>query len=159
MVITVTSTTSSGGAHIVVDAFDVTSDGAVPPPAPAPTRFEESAATLTGTWTTNTDFVAWSGGSAAAWNVGGSRATFSFTGTAVSWISVKCELCGTADVFVDGTLAGTVDMYSATREQGVVFTATGLPVGTHTLAIDVTGTKNPASGDAYIAVDAFDVTF
>jgi hypothetical protein len=161
MVITVTGTTSSGGAHIAVDAFDVTSDGTVPPPARAPTRFEETAqwVTFTGTWITNTDFVAWSGGSAAASNVGGSRATISFTGTAVSWISVKCELCGIADVFVDGTLAGTVDMYSATREQGAVFAATGLPVGSHTLAIEVTGTKNPASGDAYVAVDAFDASF
>jgi hypothetical protein len=161
MVITVTGTTSSGGAYIAVDAFDVTSDGTVPPPAPAPTRIEETdpSITFTGTWATNTDFVAWSGGSAAALNVGRSRATISFTGTAVSWIGVKCELCGIADVFVDGTLEGTVDLYSATREQGAVFSATGLPVGNHTLAIEVTGTKNPASGDAYVAVDAFDVTF
>jgi serine protease AprX len=160
MVIRVTGTTSSGGAHIVMDAFDVTSDGTVPPPSPAPTRYEsEGAATLTGTWTSNTDFVAWSGGSAAASNVGASRATISFTGTAVSWVGVKCELCGIADVFVDGTLAGTVDLFSPTREQGAVFTATGLLAGSHTLAIEVTGTTNPASGDAYVAVDAFDVSF
>jgi hypothetical protein len=138
--------------------FEVSSGAIIAPPPPI--RFEETdpSITFTGTWASNTDFVAWSGGSATMSNVGTSRATFTFTGTAVSWISVMCEICGIADVFVDGNPAGTVDMYSATREQGAFFTATGLPAGSHTLAIEVTGTKNPASGDVYVALDAFDVT-
>jgi streptogramin lyase len=138
--------------------FEVSSGAIIAPPPPI--RFEETdpSITFTGTWASNTNFVAWSGGSAMMSNVGTSRATFTFTGTAVSWISVMCEICGIADVFMDGTLAGTVDMYSATREQGAFFNATGLPAGSHTLVIEVTGTKNPVSGDAYIAVDAFDVT-
>jgi hypothetical protein len=42
--------------------------------------------------------------------------------------------------------------------QGAVFTLPGLAAGSHTLTIEVTGLKNPASAGASIVVDAFDVT-
>jgi len=42
--------------------------------------------------------------------------------------------------------------------QTTVFKLEGLAAGSHTLAIEVTGSKNPVSLGAFIMVDAFDVT-
>jgi hypothetical protein len=58
---------------------------------------------------------------------------------------------------VDGTFVGDVDTYGASLEPAVVFTATGFPRGAHTLTIEVTGTRNPASSDTWVILDAFDV--
>ena len=53
----------------------------------------------------------------------------------------------------------TVDTYAATAEvQAVIYTASGLPSGSHTLVIEVTGLRNAAANDSIIVVDAFDVT-
>ena len=89
------------------------------------------------------------------------RATFSFTGTAVSWISARYTTTGIAHVYVDGTLVATVDTYGPSLQmQVVMFTATGLPRGPHTIAIEATGTANPAACQScwWVVVDAFDVT-
>ena len=53
---------------------------------------------------------------------------------------------------------GTVDTYNAARlSQQELFAKTGLPRGEHTIKIVVKGTKNTASKDCYIIVDAFKV--
>lgn len=87
--------------------------------------------------------------------------TFSFTGRAVSWIGLKCSVCGIATVSIDGSAANSVDSAgpAAPGSPGLtseaVFTASGLAAGTHSLVITVTGTTT--SGGAHIIVDAFDV--
>ena len=69
--------------------------------------------------------------------------TVTFTGTAVQWIGPKNTNGGIADVYLDGSLAATVDTYSpAGKEfQQVLFSQTGLTAGSHTLTIMVTGTR------------------
>jgi hypothetical protein len=141
------------------DAF-VAKFGDAPPP-PAPTRSEESAATQIGFWTTyGAETGTFSGGTIAASNVAASTATFSFTGTAVSWIGVRCNACGIAAVSVDGGVPTTVDTAGPGAPGGLssesVFSASGLAAGNHTIAIVVTGMSN--SGGSYVALDAFDVT-
>ena len=138
----------------------------VPPPPPAPTssgttRSEESAATEIGFWTTyGAETGTFSGGSIVASNVIASTAMFSFTGTAVSWIGVKCNVCGIAAVSIDGGAPATVNTAgpgapgSLTSEP--VFSASGLAAGSHTMVIIVTGMSS--SGGTYVALDAFDVT-
>jgi hypothetical protein len=55
--------------------------------------------------------------------------------------------------------AQRIDLYSPTEQPQVpVFTASGLSPGPHTLRIDATGEKNPASTTARVVIDAFDVT-
>ena len=89
----------------------------------------------------------------------GMRATFSFTGTSVSWIGARGPHTGIARVWLDGALVAEVDTYRTTEEiQANVYSATGLAAANHTLTIEVTGLKNAASTDTYIVVDAFDVT-
>src|SRR5258706_829084 len=97
-----------GGSSFDGDAFVAKFVDIVFPPPPTPTdsgttRSEESAATAIGFWTTyGAETGTFSGGSIAASNVIASTAIFSFTGTAVSWIGVKCNVCGIAAGSIDG---------------------------------------------------------
>jgi hypothetical protein len=128
------------------------------------TRFEETdpAIRYTGNWYPKSDPPGASGGTYIEAQENFARATFSFTGTAVSWISARASTTGIARVYVDGTLVATVDTYAPSLQmQVVMFTATGLPRGPHTIAIEATMTANPASGPTppcWVVVDAFDVT-
>jgi hypothetical protein len=76
----------------------------------------------------------------------------------VRWLGFLNTNNGIARVSVDGAFVGEVDTYSPSPAAAVVFTATGLPRGAHTLTIEVTGTRNPASTDTWVIIDAFDVT-
>jgi hypothetical protein len=161
-VITVTGTTSTGGANVIVDAFDVTGGS-----GSAATRFEAAGATVNagppGAWVQRgAEIAAFSGGTAFSSNLSGATASFSFTGRQVSWIGLRCNICGIATVAVDGGAAGQVNTAgpAAPGTSGLasetVFTASGLAAGSHTLVITVTG--NTTSGGAHIILDAFDVT-
>ena len=74
----------------------------------------------------------------------------------MSWIGCeKGSAGGTAKVFIDGSLAGEVQLsenYPIEGYQKTVFRADGLTSGTHTLTIEVTNTDG-----SYVVVDAFDV--
>src|SRR6266571_8504162 len=59
--------------------------------------------------------VTLSGGQAAYSGAAGATATFTFSGTGVSWIGMKCEQCGIARVHLDGAVVATVDTYAPTR--------------------------------------------
>ncbi len=100
----------------------------------------------------------WSGGTAAL-GFGIGHATLNFTGTGVSWIGFRGPQTGIARVHLDGTLVATVDAYSPTEVMhAVLYTVSGLPNASHQIAIEVTRTKNEASSDFYVIIDAFDVT-
>ena len=142
---------ASSGAQIVVDAFDVATSG---------TRFEESNWTVsyTGDWTQNNNNRTWSNATAAESGTAGASATFTFAGTTVSWIGLRGRHTGIARVYLDGAFVTDVDTYAPSEgPQDTVFTATGLANATHTLTIEVTGLKNPASDNLWVVVDAFDV--
>jgi hypothetical protein len=124
-------------------------------------RFEETSPSITGTagWALGDTSRSWSGGTAAYSTTAGAQATFTFTGTSVSWIGARGPRTGIARVLLDGVLVAEVDTYNTTEEiQAKVFSATGLAAGNHTLTIEVTGVKNAASTHIYIVVDAFEVT-
>ena len=124
------------------------------------TRFEDTAPAInyTANWTRMSDTRA-SGETYMEADLAGERATLSFTGTAVSWISARFPTAGIAHVYVDGTLVATVDTYApSVQAQVVMYTATGLTRGPHTMTIEATGTQNPSSSNAWVVVDAFDVT-
>jgi len=127
------------------------------------TRLEETDASLSGAWVgRGAEVAAFSGGFAVSNDAGGATATFTFSGTAVGWIGLKCNVCGIANVSIDGgapilvNTAGAAAPGSPGLASESVFTASNLASGTHTLVITVTGTTT--SGGAHIVVDAFDVT-
>ena len=87
------------------------------------------------------------------------RATVTFTGTGVKWIGYRDEWSGNARVYIDGILKATIDTYaSPSQGQTVLYTATGLASGAHSLAIEVAGTHDAVSKGSWVWVDAFDVT-
>ena len=131
------------------------------------TRVEDtsSAIVYTGPWIQGNTSKPWSGGTAALGAGGPSatgdptRGTLSFTGTAVQWIGFRGPQTGIAKVFLDGVLAATIDTYApAEAVEVVLYSASGLSAGTHTIAVECTGTRNPSSSDIYVVIDAFDVT-
>ena len=159
LVITVTGNTNTSGGHVIVDAFDVAGGTS------APSRVEETGpgVSAAGAWSLRgAETAAFSGGSAGSADAAGATLTLDFTGTAVSWIGLKCSACGIANVSIDGVAAGTVDTAgpAAPGSPGLastpVFGASGLAPGSHRLVITVTGTTS--TGGAHVIVDAFDVT-
>jgi hypothetical protein len=144
---------NSTDARIVVDAFDVMRPG---------TRFEEtdSSVSYAGSWIQGNLNRAWSMGTIAESNVPGARATFTFTGTSVSWIGCRKFTTGIANVYVDGMFVAEIDTFKFPPTEGyqhTIFTATGLASGSHTLTIEATGRQNPAASNNWVVVDAFDV--
>jgi len=144
---------ASTGNVIWVDAFDVTTPG---------TRFQEEDASVaySGVWTHGNLNRTWSEGTVSTSNEAGSRATFTFTGTSVSWIGCRKVSTGIARVYLDGVFVAEIDTFQPPPIEGyqnTVFRADGLASGTHTLTIEATGRKNPAADSAYVVVDAFDV--
>jgi hypothetical protein len=144
---------ASSGARVVVDAIDVNTPGR---------RYEEyepsiAYATPPGTfWTLDNQARVWSEGTTATSNVPGATATFSFTGTSVSWIGCeKDSAAGTADILLDGSLVKSVRLgqdYPTEGYQMTIFRQDGLTNTQHTLQIKVTNTDQ-----SYVVVDAFDV--
>ncbi len=84
-------------------------------------------------------------------------AELTFTGTKVSWIGATSFNLGKADVYIDGSLAQTVDLYSSILQpQKVLFTVDGLEKGVHTIKIMPNGSKNDLATDYYVTIDAFE---
>ncbi|HEX6475300.1 MAG TPA: glycoside hydrolase family 3 N-terminal domain-containing protein [Candidatus Limnocylindria bacterium] len=92
------------------------------------------------------------GGALAFTRVAGARATFTFTGHAVSWVAVRGPKRGAADVYVDGHLARRVDLHAATSQaRAIVFAKQWPGNATHTIEIVNRGTADHPRID----VDAF----
>lgn len=141
---------ASRAPRVAVDAFVVTTLGR---------RFEETDPSIayTGSWVQGNFNRAWSMRTIAASSEPGAQATFTFSGTSVSWIGSRKSTTGIARVLLDGAFVTEIDTYSPTDGlQDTVFRASNLAAGTHTLTIEVTGRKNAAASSAYIVVDAFD---
>jgi uncharacterized protein involved in high-affinity Fe2+ transport len=153
IVATGTKNSASSGTLVVVDAIDVNRPG---------TRFEETepAVSFSGSWVQGNINRAWSLGTVAETGVAGATATFTFTGTDVSWIGCRKLSTGIADVYLDGVFQTEIDTFQAPpieAYQHTIFKATGLANGSHTLTIVVTGRTNPAAFNNLIVIDAFDV--
>jgi hypothetical protein len=122
------------------------------------TRYEETSSSLvwTGTWTLSSS-TAYSGGSHKYANASGASVTATINGTYVALITKKGANYGIAKVTVDGTTTHTVDLYRSTTGYKQKAWEATLPAGYHTVKVEWTGTKNPASTGTNISVDAFDV--
>jgi hypothetical protein len=83
-------------------------------------------------------------------------ASFTFTGTSVTWNTAKTTESGKAQVLIDGVSKGTFDLYAATNAMYPV-TFSGLTTGKHTIVVKVLGTKNAASSNTNVVVDGFTV--
>lgn len=110
-----------------------------------------SAITYSGSWPIVGNTYA-SGGSLAYSTAAGASATYAFTGRAVSWVADLGPSRGQAKVYIDGTYAHTVNLYSATfHARQIVYVASWSTNGSHTIRIVNVGT----AGHSRVDIDAF----
>jgi hypothetical protein len=151
-----------GPAYSDVYLVDVAASAPAYPGSSSPlsTRYEQDqpSVSLAGGWYAN-GYSLHSSGSADLALDPGARGTFSFSGTAVRWIGYRDQWSGIGRVFLDGQLASLVDTYASPPQiQAVLFSASGLAPGSHTLDVMPSGTRNPLAAGSWIWVDAFEVT-
>jgi hypothetical protein len=148
------------GSWVWIDAFDIEGAPVAGGISAGTGRIEENnpAMTYIGRWYANNSSVLSSGSAALAVDAG-SRASLSFTGSGVSWITYQDQWSGMARVYVDGDLKTTIDNYASPARAGVAaYTISSLAPGTHTITIEATGSRNASSQGAWVWIDAFDVT-
>jgi hypothetical protein len=113
---------------------------------------ENSAAIVRSSgWTSRTTAVALAGKHMTA-ATKGVKASMTFRGTGFTYNWVATPASGRVYVYVDGTLAGTLDQYasSATRRS---WTKTGLADKLHSVTFVVAGTRQAASSGFLASVD------
>ena len=89
-----------------------------------------------GSWTdeTGSNFI----GGTNKWANSGSGFTLEFEGTKVYLMGTIDPNHGTADVYIDGEYAGTIDTYASSRALGqTIFESEDLEDGTHTLTLEI----------------------
>ena len=118
---------------------------------PALTQQTSSGITYSGTWTSASNTYA-SGGSLKYATAKGASASWTFTGASVSWVAYRGPNRGSAQVYIDGVLKTTVNLYSSSYyARQIVYSASWSSNGTHTIKIICLGT----SGHPRIDLDAF----
>jgi hypothetical protein len=148
------------GSWVWIDAFDIQGTPVAGGATAGTGRVEQNNPALTyiGRWFANNSSLL-SGGSASLAMDAGSRASLSFTGSGVSWITYQDQWSGVANVYIDGVLKTTIDNYAAPARAGVAaYSISSLGPGTHTITIEATGSRNSSAQGAWVWIDAFDVT-
>jgi hypothetical protein len=86
------------------------------------------------------------------------KASWTFKGKAVTWLTEAGPSFGKADVYVDGHRKGTVNNYAKSAKYGVGRTFKGFSKGTHTIEIRVLGKKGAKAGKgSSVSIDGFKV--
>jgi GH25 family lysozyme M1 (1,4-beta-N-acetylmuramidase) len=105
-------------------------------------------------WGTVADASA-DGGVYVASDATGAAASLSFTGTGVTWLSVKGPEMGLAEIWIDGSLVRTVDQYAPSPAFGVARTVAGLSDGAHEVTVVVRGTHRASATGSSVAIDGW----
>lgn len=120
-------------------------------PTFATTLQQQGAASYAGNWTTDLD-SAYSGGRAKYSTAAGASATYTFIGRNVALVGAVGPDRGTARVYVDGQLSGTINTHgSIFKGRRIVWQQHWGSSGSHTIQIVVVGT----AGHPRVDVDAF----
>ncbi|MDG5806578.1 RICIN domain-containing protein [Streptomyces ossamyceticus] len=117
---------------------------------------KDSSVTYSSGWSNWNDLKDFNG-SEKFTSTAGNSVQYSFTGSAIRYLSMKQPNMGKVDVYIDGTLAQAgVDAYSpSVTKQVVLFEKTDLAAGPHTIKVVCTGTKNASASNTVCALDAF----
>jgi hypothetical protein len=76
-------------------------------------------------------------------------------GDSIDWVTATGPSLGKAEVYLDGALAGTFDLYSTKQTWQVHYTFTPSGGGPHTIEVKPLGTKNSRSRGTTVVLDAF----
>lgn len=94
----------------------------------------DASVTYSGTWVNDSN-DAFHDSTARYTNTAGATVTFTFTGTAIRWYGQHDTNFGTANVYMDGELAGTVNLNGSAETGVLLFESTDLTAGEHTISI------------------------
>jgi hypothetical protein len=95
-------------------------------------------------------------GGAYRWATAASAtSSFSFRGTAITWLTATGPAYGRARVTIDGVDKGVVDLYTSAQRWKVEKTFTGLAASSHTVQVQALGTKNTSSTGLRVVVDGY----
>jgi hypothetical protein len=151
---------AASGTKMNMDAIDLLGDLVTADPAPPLTwRYQQNSAAITylGSWSSASSGSA-SGGSYVGASQPGAAAVATFEGDSVVVLARTAPWYGEAEIYVDGALVKTADLYSSTvKWMQPVYTSTGLTDGEHTLVVKCKGNKNGSSSGTSIALDALDI--
>ena len=95
----------------------------------------DSALVYTGTWT-NDQNESFDEGTARYASDAGASVAYTFTGTAIRWYGQNDTNFGSAKVYIDDVLIETVDVNGEAAVCQLLFEATGLAAGSHTIRIE-----------------------
>jgi lysozyme len=96
-----------------------------------------------------------SGGNYVVSGVAGASTRLRFTGTGVTWLTLRGPSMGRAEIWVDGSLVRTVDLYAPKPQTGVQRTVSGLTDDRHIVKVVVLGRSRQASSGTDVAVDGW----
>jgi hypothetical protein len=147
------------GSWVWIDAFDIQGTPIAGGVTAGRGRIEHNnpAMKYEGHWYANNN-PGLSGGAAALATDPNARATLSFDGSGVAWVTYQDQWSGVARVYVDGQLKTTIDNYASSSRMGVAaYSISGLGAGSHTITIEATGSHNSSSQGSWVWIDAFDV--
>ena len=100
--------------------------------------------------TTTTSYANYSGGSQRYLGAAGASASYTTTARSLSFVTTQGPTRGSAEIWIDGALATTIDMNDpTTRYQRVAFSKTWSSVGTHTIKVVSLGTFDRVDVDAF----------
>lgn len=94
------------------------------------------------------------GGNSRVTSVANSSFSFNMVGSTFTWTTVRCPMCGQAEISVDGAVLTTVDLYNPTWSVQYQQVISGLSAGNHNISIRVLSSKNPASTGYLIFLDS-----
>jgi hypothetical protein len=109
---------------------------------------QETSATVTGSWHLVSDATA-SGGHLRRSSAAGASTSYAFSGRGIALVGLYGPAQGTARVYVDGVLVGTVNFNLATAApRRIAYQRTWASIATHRITIRVVG-------GGWVSVDAF----
>ena len=114
----------------------------------------DTAINYQGTWQQSQNSNCYGGTQSISQNTNDS-ASFTFTGTQVSYIYARQGNLGMAQVTIDGQSVGQIDQYSALPFGHQIATYPGLANISHVITVTVAGTANPQSTGHSVVVDGF----
>jgi hypothetical protein len=118
---------------------------------------QETTPTAVYTWRSASNASAYDG-SYAVEHLAGAKATFTFTGTSVTWYTVTGPSQGLAYVYIDGAGKGSFNQYASSTHFKVARSFSGLSSSAHTIQVVVRGLKGSSAGtNTNVAVDGFKV--
>ena len=115
--------------------------------------------TYSGTWSSVTNSIQFYHRSYHLSNTPTDYAEYTFSGTRVGIFAAKGPSMGKIDVYIDGDLDETVDLYSALLlTKFGVYEKTGLSNASHTIKVIIRADKNASSSDYQFFLDAFELS-